>query len=374
MKKELIFDHSITVTQPSLPNYESYIAYVKDIWERKWLTNNGPLHEEFKNRLKSYLSTTNVELFTNGHLALEISLKALDLEGEVITTPFTFASTIHAIKNCNLEPVFCDIDPVTYNIDPTKIEELITDKTSAIVAVHVFGNPCELEAIQAIATKHNLKVIYDAAHAFGVEVDGNGIANYGDVSMFSFHATKVFHSIEGGMLSFSDEMLSPILNALKNFGITSPETVDYIGTNAKMNEFQSAMGLCNLEIVDKEISSRKNAYTRYMEELTGLDDVQLLKLPENIKPNYAYFPILLKDHKLRNFLSDRLTKYNVIARKYFYPLCSQFECYDYDGNETPVALDVSDRILCLPMHANLDVKEVSQICDIIRYELGDYSE
>jgi dTDP-4-amino-4,6-dideoxygalactose transaminase len=371
MKKEFIFDHSITVTQPSLPNYESYITYVKDIWERKWLTNNGPIHEEFKSQLKSYLNTKNVELFTNGHLALEVSLKALKLGGEVITTPFTFASTIHAIKNCNLEPVFCDIDPVTYNIDPAKIEDLITEKTSAILAVHVFGNPCNLDAIQTIATKHNLKVIYDAAHAFGVEVDGEGIANYGDVSMFSFHATKVFHSIEGGMLSFSDEMLAPTLNSLKNFGITSPETVDYVGTNAKMNEFQAAMGLCNLEIVDEEINSRKEAYTRYMEELKGLDDIQLLELPEHIKPNYAYFPILLKDHKQRDFLSDQLTKYNVIARKYFYPLCSQFECYDYDVNETPVALDISDRIICLPMHANLDVKEVSQICDIIRYELGD---
>lgn len=371
MKTELIFDNPITVTQPSLPDYESYISYVKDIWERKWLTNNGPLHEEFKDRLKQYLHTKNVELFTNGHLALEVCLKSLKLEGEVITTPFTFASTIHAIKNCHLEPVFCDIDPVTYNMDPKKIENLITEKTSAILAVHVFGNPCDLEAIQAVASKHHLKVIYDAAHAFGVEVNGQGIANYGDASMFSFHATKVFHSIEGGMLSYNDENLAHPLNAIKNFGITSPESVDYVGTNAKMNEFQAAMGLCNLEIVDKEIGSRKAAYVRYFEELEGLDDVQLLKIPEHVKPNYAYFPILLKDHKQRDYLSEQLSKYNVIARKYFYPLCSQFSCYDYDVSETPVALDISDRVLCLPMHANLDSKEVSQICDIIRYELGD---
>ena len=371
MKTELIFDNPITVTQPSLPDYESYISYVKDIWERKWLTNNGPLHEEFKGRLKQYLHTKNVELFTNGHLALEVCLKSLKLEGEVITTPFTFASTIHAIKNCNLEPVFCDIDPVTYNMDPKKIENLITEKTSAILAVHVFGNPCDLEAIQAVASKHNLKVIYDAAHAFGVEVNGQGIANYGDASMFSFHATKVFHSIEGGMLSYNDENLAHTLNAIKNFGITSPESVDYVGTNAKMNEFQAAMGLCNLEIVDKEIGSRKAAYVRYFEELEGLDDVQLLKIPEHVKPNYAYFPILLKDHKQRDYLSEQLSKYNVIARKYFYPLCSQFSCYDYDVSETPVALDISDRVLCLPMHANLEEKEVTQMCDIIRYELGD---
>ncbi|MEI5908340.1 DegT/DnrJ/EryC1/StrS family aminotransferase [Bacillus spongiae] len=372
MKNELVFENTIMVTQPSLPNYERYMGYIKGIWDRKWLTNNGPVHEEFKNELKNFLRTKNGELFTNGHLALEMALKALDLKGEVITTPFTFASTTHAIKNCNLEPVFCDIDPVTYNIDPAKIEDLITEKTSAILAVHVFGNPCDIQAIQTIADKHNLKVIYDAAHTFGVEVDGKGIANFGDVSMFSFHATKVFHSIEGGMLSFSDNSLAPTLNALKNFGITSPETVEYVGSNAKMNEFQAAMGLSNLEIINNEIDSRKEVYTNYLHYLEGLDDIRLLQFPDYVKPNYAYFPILLKDHKQRNLLCEQLGKYNVITRKYFYPLCSQFDCYDYDVKETPVAQGVSDRILCLPMYANLSKEEVKQICEIIQYELGDF--
>jgi dTDP-4-amino-4,6-dideoxygalactose transaminase len=374
MNKELIFESPVTVTQPSLPDFDSYMKYVREIWNRKWLTNNGPVHEEFKKQLKHYLNTNNVELFTNGHLALEISLKAMNLEGEVITTPFTFASTIHAVKNCNLEPVFCDIDPLTYNIDPTKIEDLITEKTSAILAVHVFGQPCDVDAIEKIAQKHDLKVIYDAAHAFGVEVEGNGIANFGDASMFSFHATKVFHSIEGGMLSFADEGISKTLNAYKNFGMTSPEEVNYIGTNAKMNEFQAAMGLSNLEIVDHEIRARGEAFERYLTLLGEIKDIQLMKFSDNVKPNYSYFPILLKNHEQRDFLNDRLAQYNVIARKYFYPLCSQFECYDYDVKETPIALDISDRVLCLPMHANLTVQDVSQICEIIQYELGDENE
>ncbi|MBH9966626.1 DegT/DnrJ/EryC1/StrS family aminotransferase [[Bacillus] enclensis] len=374
MNKDLIFESPVTVTQPSLPDFESYMSYVKEIWDRKWLTNNGPVHEDFKKQLKQYLHSSNVELFTNGHLALEVSLKALGLTGEVITTPFTFASTIHAIRNCNLEPVFCDIDPNKFNIDPLKIEELITERTSAILAVHVFGQPCDVSAIEEIADKHGLKVVYDAAHAFGVEVDGKGIANFGDVSMFSFHATKVFHSIEGGMLSYSDDSLTPVLNAYKNFGMTSPEDINYIGTNAKMNEFQAAMGLCNLEIVDNEIKSRGEAFKRYMKELDKLKDIQLMNVPDAVKPNYSYFPVLLKDQGQRDFLSDQLAKYKVIARKYFYPLCSQFECYDYDANETPIALNVSNRVLCLPMHANLSVQEVSQICEIIQYELGDKSE
>jgi dTDP-4-amino-4,6-dideoxygalactose transaminase len=373
MNKELVFEKPVTVTQPSLPDVQTYIEYVKEIWDRKWLTNNGPVHEEFKAHLKKHLKTSNIELFTNGHMALEIALKAFGLKGEVITTPFTFASTIHALKNCNLEPVFCDIDPVTYNIDPAKIEELITDQTSAIVAVHVFGQPCDVKALQEIAEKYGLKVIYDAAHAFGVTIDGEGISNFGDASMFSFHATKVFHSIEGGMLAFADEQLSATLNAYKNFGMTSPEEVNYIGTNAKMNEFQAAMGLCNLEIVEKEIQSRGTAFVNYLKELDDIKDIQLMRIQEEVKHNYSYFPILLKDLEQRDFLCTQLARYNVIARKYFYPLCSQFECYDYDVRDTPVALNVSDRVLCLPMHANLSVKEVIQICKIIRCELGDCS-
>lgn len=375
MKSELKFNTPITVTQPTLPDKDTYLSYVNDIWERKWLTNNGPLHEEFKRKLEYYLGTQNVELFTNGHLALEIALRtAIEEKGEIITTPFTFASTVHAIVNSGFEPVFCDIDRESYNIDVNKIEKYITPNTKAIVAVHVFGIPCDVQAIEKLANKHGLKVIYDAAHAFGVEIDGEGISNFGDVSMFSFHATKVFHSIEGGMLSYRDAALSTKLMAMKNFGMTSPDQVDYVGTNAKMNEFQAAMGLSNLEIVDQNIEIRKAAYETYLEYLSGIEGLQTTTIPLGVKGNYSYFPILLKSEKVRDQLAEKLKEYNVIARKYFYPLCNEFNCYDFNADETPVAHTVSTRILCLPMHANLTVEETNQICDIIQFELGDISE
>lgn len=371
MKQELIFEDLITVTQPSLPDFNSYIEHIKGIWDRKWLTNNGPLHEEFKEKLSSYLRTPNVELFTNGHLALETAIKSLNLTGEVITTPFTFASTIHAITNCNLKPIFCDVDPVTYNIDINKIESLITSETSAILAVHVFGQPCDVEGIERIAEAHNLKVIYDAAHAFGVKVKGTDIANFGDISMFSFHATKVFHSIEGGMLSYQDESLSTKLRALKNFGMTSAEKVEYVGSNAKMNEFQAAMGLCNLEKINQDISLRKEVFYTYHEWLNKIDSIQLFNFENSITPNFSYYPILMDDYEQRNRLVMRLKEYNVVARKYFYPLCSQFDCYDFSIESTPIAADISDRVLCLPMYSELSVENAKQICEIIRYELGD---
>lgn len=371
MRDELKFTQPITVTRPKLPNFHLYLTYLEKIWSKKWLTNNGPIHEEFKEELKQYLTVNQVELFTNGHLALEIALKSLELKGEVITTPFTFASTIHAISNCGLKPVFCDIELDTFNIDADQIESHINENTSAILAVHVFGNPCNLQKIARIAEKYKLKVIYDAAHAFGVEVDGVSISRFGDLSMFSFHATKVFHSIEGGMLAFNDSELIPKLKALKNFGITSEETVDYIGTNAKMNEFQAAMGLCNLQTIDEEIHQRKLIYEEYADQLTEVKSIRFLPEMEHVKHNYAYFPVLLNDSSTRDRLFEKLKEYNVFARKYFYPLCNDFECYDYNSNNTPNAQEVSDRILSLPMYTELELPEVKQICEIIRYELRD---
>jgi dTDP-4-amino-4,6-dideoxygalactose transaminase len=374
MKNELVFKQRINVTQPKLPDYTMYTELLKEIWEKKWLTNDGPLHERFREQVREMLMVPNAELFTNGHLALEIALKALDLTGEVITTPFTFASTTHAIANAGLKPVFCDVDPGTYNIDPKKIEQLITPDTCAIVAVHVFGTPCDVDAIEEIAKNHNLNVIYDAAHAFGVEVNGKGIGNFGDISMFSLHATKVFHSIEGGLLTFNDETLAPKLKSLKNFGITSSESVDFVGTNAKMNEFQAAMGLCNLETVRNDIHLRKNVYEAYVEGLKELTSVQLLNQRLDVKANYSYFPIVLPSQEVRNNLFEVLKGYNVFARKYFYPLCNDFSCYSTSSVETPIAKEISDCILCLPMYADLEIAQVKQISEIISFELGEQLE
>ncbi|MED0985277.1 DegT/DnrJ/EryC1/StrS family aminotransferase [Bacillus paramycoides] len=368
MKEELRFIQPITVTQPKLPDFDLYTSYIKEVWNKKWLTNNGPLHEEFKEELKQYLRVPNLELFTNGHLALELGIKALGLTGEVITTPFTFASTIHAITNCGLKPVFCDIEMESFNIDVEEIEKHITEKTSAIVAVHVFGNPCNLEKISEIAEKYNLKIIYDAAHAFGVEINGRSIASYGDISMFSFHATKVFHSIEGGLLVFQDERLENKLKALKNFGMPSPDSVEFVGSNAKMNEFQAAMGLCNIKTIDSDIQKRKHIYEEYVRNLKNVDFIKYLPQMDMVKHNYSYFPIVLESNTLRDQLFEQLKSYNIYTRKYFYPLCNDFACYNYNKNETPNAVYVSDRILALPMFTELNINDIKQICEIILEE------
>lgn len=373
MKKELKFTQAMHVTQHRLPDFDLYCNQIKEIWDRKWVTNDGLLHERFKSELKRYLKVSEAELFTNGHLALETAIKALGLEGEIITTPFTFASTVHAITNCGLKPVFCDIEPETFNIDADQIEKYITDKTIAILAVHVFGNPCDVDKISELAKKYNLKVIYDAAHAFGVEINGRGIGNFGNVSMFSLHATKVFNSIEGGLLTFHDNTLNSKLKALKNFGITSLETVDFVGTNAKMNEFQAAMGLCNIKTIKEDISKRKSIYEEYAKHLKEIRQIQFLPQIEEVEHNYSYFPILLANNVMRDWLFEKMREYNVYTRKYFYPLCNDFGCYDYNSEETPIAANVSDRVLALPMYTELHVSDVKQICEIIKYELGNYN-
>lgn len=374
MMNNLVFEKRINVTQPKMPPLSQYLGYLEQIWENKWLTNNGPLHEKFKEGLKEYLEVENLELFTNGHLALEIAIKSLDLKGEIITTPFTFASTTHAITNCGLTPVFCDIDPDTFNIDPKKIEDKITEKTSAILAVHVFGIPCNVERISEIAQKYNLKVIYDAAHAFGVYKDGVSIGNFGDISMFSLHATKVFNSIEGGILTYKDAKLSDKIRSLRNFGIVGSGDIKYVGLNAKMNEFQAAMGLCNLESIDQDIAKREELFKTYVNSLQDKFDIKFIQLNGTWQHNYSYFPILLKNKYFRDKLHELLKKYNVVTRKYFYPLCNKFDCYNYDSGETPIALDISQRVLCLPLYTELTVENVKQISDIIVYELGGLYE
>lgn len=358
----------ILVTRSSMPTFNEYCEEIKELWNTHFLTNMGVKHQELERELKDYLKTSNLTLFTNGHLALECVLQAFDLKGEVITTPFTFASTTHAIVRCGLEPVFCDINPVDYTIDTNKIEALITDKTCAIVPVHVYGNLCDVNEIDRIAKKYNLKVIYDAAHTFGVEKNGISVANFGDASMFSFHATKVFNTIEGGAVTFKDASLYKKLNDLKNFGITGPETVDYIGGNAKMNEFQAAMGICNLRHVDKEIEKRSKLVEKYRKNLSGVKGIKLVPEQIGIKSNYAYFPVVFDEYKYtRDEIFEKLKEDNIFARKYFYPLINDFQCFEgkYDSNNTPVAKHISDRVLTLPLYADLEIEIIDKICKII---------
>lgn len=360
---------SIQVTQSSMPDFNEYTEEIKDLWDSKWLTNMGAKHKELEYQLIKYLDVDGITLFTNGHLGLECAIAAFDLKGEVITTPFTFASTTHAIVRNGLKPVFCDINPEDYTIDAEKLEALITDKTCAIVPVHVYGNVCDVGAIEKIAKKHNLKVIYDAAHVFGVTIDGRGIGSFGHASMFSFHATKVFHTIEGGAVTFNDFSLEKRLNDLKNFGITGPETVEYVGGNAKMNEFQAAMGLCNLRHVDGEIGKRKLVVERYISNLKEIKGIKLSKVQEGVKSNYAYFPVVFDDYKkTRDEVFEELKSNDIIPRKYFYPLINSFDCYkdEYDVEDTPVAKYIADRVLTLPLYADLDLEDVDRICEIIK--------
>ena len=359
----------IQVTRSSMPEFEEYIEEIRELWDTYWLTNMGPKHKALESKLLNYLKCSNITLFTNGHLALEFIIAALGLKGEVITTPFTFASTTHAIVRNGLKPVFCDINPIDYTIDVKKIEALITDKTSAIIPVHVYGNVCNVEEIQKIAKQYNLKVIYDAAHSFGVTVKGVGIGNFGDASMFSFHATKVFNTIEGGAVSYNDTSLKQILNDLKNFGITGPETVEYVGGNAKMNEFQAAMGICNLRHVDDEILKRKLVVERYNLNLGDIEGIRLPKEQDGVESNYAYFPIVFEDFKkTRDEVFEELKTNNINARKYFYPIVNSFDCYndDYCPENTPVAKYIAERVLTLPLYSDLSHDDVDRICEIIK--------
>lgn len=361
---------NILVTRSSIPTLQEYVDEIAPIWESKWLTNMGEKHNLFREQLINYLGVNKLDLLTNGHMALELSMQAYNLRGEVITTPFTFASTTHAIVRNGLTPVFCDVDPVTFTIDVSKIEELITDKTCAIVPVHVYGNVCNVEVIGKIAKKYGLKVIYDAAHTFGEKYKGKGIGTFGDVSCFSFHATKVFNSIEGGAVCFSDDEFGRAIYRLKNFGIKDEETVNGVGANAKMNEFCAAMGICNLRHVDNEIVKRKMVVERYRSLLEGIDGIQLNPVQEGVESNYAYFPVLFDENvfgQSRNEVFEKLKENGIGARKYFYPLTNSFDCYrgQFDVNDTPVALYLSHRVLTLPLYADLSLEDVDRICEII---------
>lgn len=360
----------ILVTRSSMPELEEYVNEIKSMWDTHWLTNMGPKHKLFQELLRDYMGVENVELLTNGHMALELTLQAMNLQGEVITTPFTFASTTHAIIRNGLEPVFCDIDPNTYTINTSMIESLITDRTCAIMPVHVYGNICNIEEIDRIAKKYELKVVYDAAHTFGETYKGKGIGSFGDASCFSFHATKVFNSIEGGAVAYRDKRLGNLLYELKNFGIHGPEEVSAVGANAKMNEFCAAMGICNLRHVDAEIAKRKIVVERYRDNLEGIEGICLNAIQPEVRSNYAYFPVVFEEKEFgtsREEVYEKLMRNGIVARKYFYPLTNMFSAFHgkYNVFDTPVALHISKRVLTLPLYADLALEDVDKICELI---------
>ena len=362
----------ILVTQSSMPFFEEYCEEIKKLWDSHWLTNMGVEHKELQRQLEEYLGCLHIVLYTNGHLALENVIAAMQFPkgAEVITTPFTFASTTHAIVRNGLIPVFCDVNNDDYTIDVNKIEKLISEKSVAIIHVHVYGNMCDVERIDRIDKDHNLKVIYDAAHAFAVKYKGISSANFGDASMFSFHATKVFNTIEGGAVCFKDDSLVQTMNDMKNFGIRGPESVVFVGGNAKMSEFQAAMGICNLRHLDEEISKRRIVVERYWQHLDGAKGIKLCKPQRDVQPNYAYFPVVFDGFKKnRDEVFEDLQKHSIIARKYFYPLTNSFECYKSlftaGVDKTPVAEFFAQRVLTLPLYADLSIDEVDRICSVV---------
>ena len=365
----------IFVTRSSLPEFEEYVEMIRPLWESHRLTNMGEYHKQLERELKEYLEVPQLSLMVNGHMALELALQAMEFpEGaEVITTPFTFISTTHAIIRNKLKPIFCDIKLSDYTIDENRIEELITEKTVAILPVHVYGNICNVERIQEIASKYNLKVIYDAAHAFGETVNGMGIGNFGDASIFSFHATKVYNTIEGGAVAFRDEELYKKLYNLKNFGIRSEEIVVEVGANAKMNEFSAAMGICNLKKLEQNIYERKKRVGYYIKKLEGLSGIKCCKYDEeNVTYSYGYFPVLFRPDiygsKIRDTVYSRLREQNIYSRKYFYPITADAVCFkdEYKNNILDHARYVGENILVLPLYPELEYEIIDEIVEVIQ--------
>jgi dTDP-4-amino-4,6-dideoxygalactose transaminase len=367
------FNKPIYVTQPLLPRLEDVYRKIRTIWRSKQLTNIGVQHKELEKKLRRFLRVKNLSLFCNGTMALDLACRVLNLSGEIITTPFTFPATLHVLYWNRIKPIFCDIKEDTFTIDPDKIEKLITPKTTAIMPVHIFGNPCDVWRIQKIADGYKLKIIYDAAHAFGIEINGIPIGNFGDISMFSFHATKVFNTIEGGCLTFKDKSLKEKLELLKNFGIKKNGRVILPGVNAKLNEIQAAIGILNLKKVKKEIKRRKILFNLYKNELKDVSGIVLPKDLPGVKHNYSYFPILIKKERfglLRDDVYKILKKFNIFTKKYFYPLCSHFPWYKSLPTASPKNLPkaemVAKEILCLPLYGKLKKEEVKKICYILK--------
>ncbi len=362
----------IYVTQPFLPPLNEFYPYLKDIWDSKWLTNMGQYHKKFEKELADYLGVKYVCLFANGTLALMTALQALRITGEVITTPFSFIATTHALNWNGIKPIFADIDPVYCNLDPCKIEKAITPKTTAILPVHVYGNPCQVDKIQKIADTYGLKVIYDACHAFGVKIKNKSILNYGDLSVLSFHATKVFTTFEGGAIICHDKKMKQRIDFLKNFGFADEVTVVGPGFNAKMNEFQAALGLLQLKYIEKNINKRKKIANIYRQSLSKIKGIRYLDDIPGIKHNYAYFPIFIDEKKYgktRDELYKIFRKNNIIVRRYFYPLISQFPTYrcipSANNKELPIATQITKQVLCLPIYIDLDKIQIDRICNLL---------
>lgn len=371
----------IFITQPSLPELEDYTSILKKIWQSKWLTNNGVYHQQLENELSKFLGVKYLSLFTNGTLALLIGIKALGLTGEVITTPFTFPATANVLHWLGLSPVFCDIEEHTLNINPANIERLITPNTCAILGVHIYGNPCHVYDIQQIAEKHNLKIIYDAAHAFGVKLEGKPLVLYGDISVLSFHATKLFTTLEGGALIVNDEKMKSEVDHLKNFGIADEETVLCPGLNAKLNEFQAAFGLLQLKMVGSEIEKRRKIALLYKKKLSDIPGLKNVEVNQKVQYNYSYFPILVNKEKYglsRDQLYSCLKLFNVHTRKYFYPLLSSYPFFKNLASSNPpnlsVAVRISEEVLCLPIYGNLSLEYVEKICEILDFLNQQYSK
>lgn len=352
----------INVTKPFLPPLEEYHRYTKEIWDRVWLTNDGPLVRELEQKLKDYLEIDHVLFLGNGTIALQIALQALEISGEVITTPFSYVATTSTIVWEKCTPVFSDIDPETLNIDPAKIESKITARTTAIMATHVFGNPCDIEMIRSIADKHNLKVIYDAAHCFGSLYKGKSVFEYGDVSTASFHATKLFHTTEGGAVMTSDDRLNFRMSKMRNFGHDGPGRFNGVGINGKNSEFHAAMGLCNLKYVDSIIEKRKQDYQLYQENLKN-QDLQFLKINEHATFNHSYFPVILPSEETLLQVLKGLNDEEIFPRRYFYPSLNKLGYVDQVN--CPISEDISNRILCLPMYFELETSSIDMICGII---------
>ena len=362
----------ITVTSPLLPSLNDFIPYLQDIWNHKWLTNNGHYHRELEKALCEYLKVPYVSLFTNGTLPLMCALQALRITGEVITTPYSFVATTHSLWWNGIKPVFVDIDPETCNIDPDKIEVAITPRTTAIMPVHVYGKPCDTERIQAIADKYGLKVIYDAAHAFGVEVNGKSILEAGDVSTLSFHATKVYNTIEGGALICKDEKMKKRIDYLKNFGFADETTIVAPGINGKMDEVRAAYGLLNLKQVDAAIEGRRQIAIKYREALRNVEGVGFMEDMVGVRHNYSYFPIFIDAEKYgmtRDELYFKMKDSQILGRRYFYPLISEFSTYrgleSANLNNLPVAHKIAYSVICLPMYYNLNIEAINRIINQI---------
>jgi dTDP-4-amino-4,6-dideoxygalactose transaminase len=362
----------IYVTQPSLPPLEEFVKELEKIWDSKYITNQGSYHKQLEKELAKYLGVKYISLFSNGTLALLIALKALNIKGEVITTPFSFVATTHSLWWNNIKPVFVDIEANHLNLDASLIEKAITSKTTAIMPVHVYGNPCDVKELERISKKHNLKIIYDAAHAFNVKINNNSVLNYGDLSVLSFHATKVFNTIEGGAIVSHTKEMKEKVDMLKNFGITSETTVEEVGINAKMNELQAAYGLLQLDYVDEYIEGRRKVVERYREGLKDIEGITYLEEVEGVKHNYAYFPILINKEKYgisRDEVYDRFKQENIHGRRYFYPLISKFDPYkklkSSKGENLPVAEEKAEEVLCLPLYDGLEEENIDKIIYIL---------